>query len=359
VTDEESRLTAEMDDEPMRGTDEYLCVDEFLADAVSARALATALELGVIDLLVGTGECSAEEVRARYGGDPQGCGLLCDLLSAGGVVRQAGGRVELSPAFRSALRYRDLLEAKLEFAHWAALDYSVLLTALIKRPDEFQRRAGIFDLFNYGRCSDFSPENLARTRRWMRITTALTRYEAAACLRHHDFGRHRRMLDIGGNSGEFALQVCRGLPSIQATVFDLPLVCRIGQEHVRPWPEANRITFMPGNAFAEPLPRGFDLISFKSMLHDWPDAQAGQLLERAVASLSSGGALLVFERAPVRIPAGGVPHWLMPFLLFFRSFRNPEFYAMRLAALGLQAVRIQTVPLDMPFSLVTGVKAGG
>jgi hypothetical protein len=29
-----------------------------------------------------------------------------------------------------------------------------------------------------------------------------------------------------------------------------------------------------------------------------------------------------------------------------------------LAALGLQAIRTQTVPLDMPFSLVIGVKAG-
>lgn len=344
---------------PMRGSDEYLCVDEFLADSASARALATALELGVIDLLAGSGGASVEEVRARCVGEPQGTALLCELLAAAGVVRRAGERVELSPAFGRALRYRDLLEAKLEFAHWAALDYAVLLTALVKHPEEFQRRARIFDLFNYGRCTDFSPENLARTRHWMRITTALTRYETAACLRHHEFERHRHLLDIGGNSGEFALQVCRRQPQIRATVFDLPLVCRIGEEHLRSQPEAGRIDFVPGNALTDPLPPGCDLIAFKSMLHDWPDAQAERLLGRAAGALRPGGTILVFERAPVRVPAGGVPPWLMPFLLFFRSFRAPEFYAARLTALGLQAVRIQTVPLDMPFSLVTGLKPAG
>jgi len=344
------------DPAPTRGADEYLCVDDFLADGVSARALATAFEVGLIDLLAAHGPQRPEEARARCGADPQGFALLCDLLSAGGVVEQTGAQVRMSPAFRTALHYRDLLEAKLEFAHWAALDYSLLLTPLIRSPGEFQRRARTFELFNYGRCYDFSPESVARTRRWMRITTALTRYEAPACLRRLDLEGCRSLLDVGGNSGEFALQVCRSHPRMHASVLDLPLVCRIGQEHVRPWPEAERIDFIPGDAIAGPLPSGSDLISFKSMLHDWPDEQAGRLLQQAVGALAPGGTLLIFERAPLRIPARSVPHWLLPFLVFFRSFRRPEFYAERLAALGLQDVQIRTVPLDLPFSLVTGRK---
>src|SRR6267378_1789217 len=105
----------------------------------------------------------------------------------------------------------------------------------------------------------------------MRITTSLTRYEARACLRHHDFGRYARMLDIGGNSGEFALEICKAHPSVQATVVDLPVVCDIGREHVRREPEATRITFVEANALEDRLPEGFDVVTFKSMLHDWPD----------------------------------------------------------------------------------------
>lgn len=56
----------------------------------------------------------------------------------------------------------------------------------------------------------------------MTITTRLTRHEALVCMKYHDFGQYRRMLDVGGNSGEFALQVCRRHPDLRATVLDLP-----------------------------------------------------------------------------------------------------------------------------------------
>ena len=88
------------------------------------------------------------------------------------------------------------------------------------------------------------------------------------------------MLDIGGNSGEFVLQVCKRHQGLRASVLDLPLVCDIGREHIAAEPEAERISFIKGNAFTDPLPEAFDLISFKSMLHDWPEKDAPSLIER-------------------------------------------------------------------------------
>src|ERR1051326_4168968 len=131
------------------------------------------------------------------------------------------------------------------------------------------------------RCFDRSSESYEMTRRWMRFTTALTRYEARVCVKRYDFGRHRRMLDVGGNSGEFLLQVCRAHSELSATVFDLPLVCDIGQEHVSSHPESSRINFRRGNALVDALPGGIDLVSFKSMLHDWPENEARRLMQRA------------------------------------------------------------------------------
>src|SRR5436305_1534224 len=85
------------------------------------------------------------------------------------------------------------------------------------------------------------------------LKAALARYEAPVCLAHYDFGRHRRLLDVGGNSGEFALRLCRRHPALRATVLDLPTVCAIGRQHLRRDPEADRITFLPGNAVTDPL----------------------------------------------------------------------------------------------------------
>jgi SAM-dependent methyltransferase len=334
----------------------YLCVEGFLKSVVAARALASALELGLIDYLAARPDAEREALCADLRIDGRGLGLLCDLLFANGVCEEERGRLRLSEGFRRALQYRDLLEAKLDFAQLAFSDFLGGLTALIAAPDEFRRRSGIFRLFDYGRCYDSSPESEALTRRWVRITTALTRYEAAACLAHYDFARHRRLLDIGGNSGEFALQICRRVPALQATVFDLPLVCQIGQAHVGRAPEAARIAFASGNALADALPGGFDLVTFKSVLHDWPEKEACHLIQQASRSLEAGGTLLIFERGPFEASGAGVPYSVIPFLLFFRSFRAPTLYRTQLESLGFREVTIRPIVLEMPFFLVTGVK---
>jgi ubiquinone/menaquinone biosynthesis C-methylase UbiE len=166
------------------------------------------------------------------------------------------------------------------------------------------------------------------------------------------------MLDVGGNSGEFVLQVCKRYPDLQGTVFDLPVVCDIGREHVGLEPEAGRITFVKGNALVDPLPTGFDVVAFKSMLHDWPERETGRLLERACRSLKPGGTLLVYERGSIDGRGGTPPYSMLPMLLFFRSFRPPAFYARRFKALGLTRIDVQTLRLDMPFFLVTGCVPG-
>jgi ubiquinone/menaquinone biosynthesis C-methylase UbiE len=164
------------------------------------------------------------------------------------------------------------------------------------------------------------------------------------------------MLDIGGNSGEFALQVCRRVPAMRATVFDLPLVCRIGREHVARAPEADRISFASGNALTDPLPGGFDLVTFKSVLHDWPEREARQLLARGAEALAPGGSVVIFERAPLGADPACLSFGTIPLLVFARHFRPPAPYLTHLAALGFVNIRADRILLDVPFSLVTADK---
>ncbi len=233
-----------------------------------------------------------------------------------------------------------------------------LLPTLIANPGDFQRRSRLFSLFDYARCVTRSPENLAHTRHWMRLTTALTRYEASVCLRYHEFGRYRHMLDVGGNSGEFALQVCRRHAQLHAVVFDLPVVCDVGREHVRSEPEAGRITFCKGDALADPWPDGRDLVTFKSMLHDWPEREAQRLLARAGQYLAPGGTALIFERGPLAPGSSARSYGMIPFLLFAHCFRPPDWYADQLHALEFRDITVRRIDLETPFSLVTGVRDG-
>ena len=335
----------------------YLRADEFIKGIIESRALGTAFELGIIDYLVENHAGSFDEIKRISGCEAQGLGLLIDLLRANRVIDENRGEIRLTNKFIEALPYRDILVAKIEFADFVTRDFTDLFTPLIRDPDQFNQNARVFDLFGYNRCFDYSPGNYELTKRWVKITTSLTRHESLVCMEYHDFGTYRRILDIGGNSGEFALRICKKYPGISATVFDLPLVCDIGKERVSSEPEAGRITFVKGNALKDMLPKGFDLIIFKSMLHDWPEREAKRLIDRAAQSLMPGGTLLIFERGPFEMGERTAPYSILPFLLFFRSFRTPEMYEKRLRNLGFYDIRIQNIHLEMPFFLLTATKA--
>jgi ubiquinone/menaquinone biosynthesis C-methylase UbiE len=334
---------------------DYLCVDAWLADMVGARALASAFEIGLIDRLLAA-PCDPAALQADVRIDAAGLQLLLGMLRAHRVLDVDDDGVHLSEAFRAALVYRDLLEAKLQFANLVAPDFLHLLTALLMAPQQFVEQARLFKLFSYQRCFESTPDNLAQTARWMRLTTALTKYEAQACLAEHDFSGYRRMLDVGGNSGEFALQVCRAQPGLQATIVDLPLVCDIGRKHVATEPEAARISFVKAATEPLPLPRGHDLITFKSMLHDWPEAGMTDFLQRAQVALEPGGTLMIFERGQLQIETSQLGYGQLPLMLFFRSYRTPDAYCAQLQALGFQDITVRQVQLDMPFILITAIK---
>lgn len=335
---------------------DYLCVDEFIKDMVSARALTTAFELKLIDTLdsglSATYDDLIKEIQSTHGG----LALLLKLLADSRVLEKDDDRYRLTAKFCVALQYRDLLLTKLEFAHIAAHDFIDSFSFLTADPLEFMKRAGMFRLFDYAKALENTPENRKHTARWMQITTMLTRYEAPACLSLLDFSKYLQMLDIGGNSGEFALQACKINPKLRATVFDLPVVCDIGYDHLRYKPESARISFIKGNARADDLPAGFDLITFKSMLHDWPEEVVRTFLRKACNILEPGGTLLIFERGPFEAAELELSYSNIPILLFAHTLRSPDLYMECLTENGFEQISVQWIDLEMPFFIVTGVK---
>jgi len=337
----------------------YLVVDDFLRGFVEARVLKTAFEVGLIDRLLDHGSGAVAALAPVVGLDQAGLRFLLDLLAAAGVVQEARGDVRLTRRFQEALRYRDLLEVKLDYAGFTINDFADLFTPLVQTPSGFTSKARLFELFDYRRALDPTYENYARTRMWVRLTSTLTRYEAAPCLDLHDMSMHRRMLDVGGNSGEFAVQACRRHQSLRATVFDLPLICELGLDHVLAQAEGSRISFIQGDLRNQDLPGGYDLITFKSMLHDWPPQDALRFIEKAARALVPGGTLLIYERGALEFGGQVPPMSMVPNLLFFRSYRSPQPYIEQLQKLEFQDIRQRDLQLDSHFFVVTARKPGG
>ncbi len=335
-------------------------VDRFLESETAAHALTFALASGLIDRLARRAEIEAAELAAALRLDPPQAACLTGLLIGAGIASEpAPGRIGLSPAFRAVLPCRDLIEAKLAFAAAAAEDLRRHFPAFVADLPAFMAASRTFELFRYDRCFALTPENLAATRRWVAYTTCLTRYEAGPCLDRIELGGHRRLLDLGGNSGEFAAQACRRAPALTATVIDLPVVCALGAENLAGRPEGARVAFRPCDMRRDPLPEGHDLVTFKSVLHDWPEDEARALIARAAQVLAPGGRLVIYERAPMRLHER-VPGYIQSADLVFQPFfRDAGLYTETLAAAGLVESSVRSLDLETPFHLIEAHKPGG
>jgi hypothetical protein len=326
-------------------------VDHFLATELEARALQFALNHGWIDALAAQ-DRAIPELFAMAGALPRTGQLLIDLLAAENLLAVARDVVSLSDEFRSVLPHRELLEAKLWFAILVAPDVHELFDPLFTDVPRFMAGAKVFELFRYDRCMEITNANLREARRWVEYTTALTRYEAPVALEAVDLAGVQRLLDVGGNSGEFARQAVRHWPGLSVDVLDLPVVCRLGEEHIARHGDPSRVRFLPGDLRTQPMPAGYGAISFKSVLHDWPDDHARAFLAKAAASLAPGGQLLIFERAQIRVGSAHMPFSMVANLVFLPFFRAASVYVDWLGQLGFEDIEIAMLELEMDFHLI-------
>jgi 3-hydroxy-5-methyl-1-naphthoate 3-O-methyltransferase len=111
-----------------------------------------------------------------------------------------------------------------------------------------------------------------------------------------DFSSFNRLLDVGGGSGAFDIELCRRYPDLRVTVFDLPGVVEIASEKARQTGLDDRIEAVAGDFFAnEALPAGHDAILLSMILHDWNETRGRALLRKCYDALPSGGALIISE----------------------------------------------------------------
>ena len=344
---------------------EYVVIHEFLRGTYESLTLGEAFRRGLIDELL--------EAPMPVDGPDHLLRFFVSVLEANGVVDERDGAFVLSDRFREALAFRDLMEAQIKYSSMLMRDLSFDTSAVFALGEV--RRHPIYDLLGeptdeapigdeYLRLYQFdlndsdNPFDQAATEDWVAYMNMLSRYEAPVVCDRYDFARHRRMLDIGGNTGEFARTVCERFPELSATVFDLPGVVAIGQRFQAGRPGFERVEYFGGDAFADTPPSRYDLVTFKSTLHDWPDDKAAALLDTAWSALEPGGTLLIFERSSVDLrdyqPA--VPFSLLTLLGWAWTLRGPGRYESVLRDLGAEDLRLEELHLDLPWMILTATK---
>ncbi len=125
---------------------------------------------------------------------------------------------------------------------------------------------------------------------WM---AANTRAVADAVVAAYDFEQVETVVDVGGGVGALLLTVLAAEPHLSGVLFEQPHVIERAQTVFATSALRHRCRLAAGNMF-EQVPEGGDLYMLKSILHDWSDQDAVQILLRcrdamSVASASGDG----------------------------------------------------------------------
>lgn len=110
-----------------------------------------------------------------------------------------------------------------------------------------------------------------------------------------DFSKYKQLMDVGGGSGAYCIEVAKRYPTMNAAVFDLPSTLSITAEKIMEADLSARIKTYPGSFFTDELPKGSDVILLSMILHDWSPAENLDILKKCYDALPSGGEVIISE----------------------------------------------------------------
>lgn len=307
------------------------------------KTLAAAHELDLFSRLAGGASITASELAQAHGLHPRPAEMLLTGCAALGLLEKTDGRYGNTPLSEVYLvrgkpyyfgGFVQMADKRL-YEGWGKL-VEALRT---NRPTTWDPavQSSMFD--------GEDPKVLALFWEAMHSLSTMTARKLGEAV---DFGHFRRLLDIGGGSGAYDIELCKQYEALRATVFDLPHVAAIAAGKIVEAGLADRID-TEGGSFFDRLPAEHDVHLLSMILHDWDEAKNRALLRRSFEALPSGGAVVISELLVNDEKTGPAPAALMSLNMLIetegRNYTPAEYWAW-LEEAGFQ--HIETVWFDAP-----------
>lgn len=232
------------------------------------------------------GPLAAAEVAHRVKASERGIQLLLDALQAIGYVQQQGDRYSNTPMtakwmVRSSPHYvaemfpymDDVLEI------WGNLEEAIrkgetpVLTWewLDKHPDGWDKYNGAM---------------VAMAR--MAASEVITKVKLPVTA--------RRLLDVGGSHGLYAINFCSRYPDLSATILDGPATRKLAEANIAAAGMEKRVSFREGDFWTDDLGSGYDVALMFNIVHMYLPDKNIELLQKVGGVLNPGGMIVIMDQ---------------------------------------------------------------
>jgi hypothetical protein len=134
----------------------------------------------------------------------------------------------------------------------------------------------------------------------------------------------RTLLDVGGNTGRWALRCVAHHPEVKVTVMDLPQQLELMKQQTAGEKGAGRISGHGANLLDKnvPFPQGFDAIWMSQFLDCFSEEEITSILTRAAASMDKNALLFIMETLWDRQRFDTAAYCLTQISLYFTAMAN-------------------------------------
>jgi hypothetical protein len=244
-----------------------------------SRIILTAFELDLFSV-INNDELMSEEIAGKCQTEPRATDRLLNALVALGLLIKHNNKfsnskeaqqylVKGSPAYMAGIMHSVNL-----WDTWSNLTLSV-------KTGKPSARQAIND----------------RGENWIEAFIAAmhdrARQQAAPSVALLNLNGVKRVLDMGGGSGAFAMAFVDAGKDITATVFDLPNVVPLTKKYIVENGYDNRIDTLTGDYTVDSIGNGYDLIFLSAIIHSNSYETNKQLVAKCAAALNVGGQMVI------------------------------------------------------------------
>ena len=255
----------------------------------ASKTLLSAVELELFTKLANKPQ-DLETLQQRYGLHPRAARDFLDALVALGFLRREDGFYSNTPETDYFLDKAkpSYIGAMLEltssriFPNWSHLTEAVLTGRAENGSESLEETYSEFDAGS------------EETKDFLRAMSSFSDSANRVMARSLPWKDYTTFVDVGTAQGDLAVQIALANPHLKGIGFDLPPVAPVFREYADENRVADRLEFVGGNFFTDPLPKG-DVVLFGHVLLNWDLDKKKMLLRKAYEALPSGGTVVVYE----------------------------------------------------------------
>ncbi|MBV9175710.1 MAG: hypothetical protein JO297_01585 [Nitrososphaeraceae archaeon] len=186
---------------------------------------------------------------------------------------------------------------------------------------------------------------------------------AMALAKVFDFSKYKKMMDIGGGSGVYAIEVVKQNQNMSAVVLDLEPACKVANEYIRQFNLQDKIHTQVLDFFKDNLPRDCDVALLSHVIHFLDEEKDKVLLKKVYDSLlpeqeDRNAVIIISEWLLNDEKTGPVPSALMSLTMMIEQpeGRNYSFSEVSRMLTDVGFTNIEKRPLVGPAEIVIGHK---